>query len=57
MKIHELVARLRRMNLHEQVMFLRAELRKEKPFSVRRNEIESILRGKLTRQLKRENAA
>lgn len=54
MKIHEIVARLRRMNAHEGIMFLQAEIRKERIHSVRRNELESLLQGKMTKQLRRE---
>ena len=53
-----LVARLRRIPLPEQISRLRVMVALEKPYSVRRNELESILVGKVTRQLKREaNAA
>ena len=54
MKIHEITARLRRMNLPEQIHFLRAELRKEKPYSIRRNELESLLAGKVAKQIRKE---
>jgi len=53
-----IVARLRRIPLPEQISRLRVMVALEKPYSVRRNELESILVGKVTRQLKREaNAA
>lgn len=55
--IHVIVARLKRLPLHHQIAHIRALVALEKPFSVRRNELESLLRGKLTKQLKRENAA
>jgi hypothetical protein len=54
MKIHEIVARLRRMNAHEGIMFLQAEIRKERLHSVRRNELTSLLQGKMTKQLRKE---
>ena len=59
MKIHEVVSRLKYLSLSEQIHFLKAELRKERhPFSVRSCELESLLRGKVTKQLRREiNAA
>lgn len=57
MKIHEIVARLNKMNLSEQVAFLRGELRKERLHSVRHNEIRSLLEGKVTKLLRRESRA
>jgi hypothetical protein len=39
MRIFEIVARMREMNLAEQRVFLQAELRKEKPHSIRGEEI------------------
>jgi hypothetical protein len=55
--LHLMVARLRRTPLEEQISRLRVMVALERPFSVRRNELESLLRGKLTRQIRRENAA
>ena len=55
--IHIVVARLKRLPLHHQISHLRALVALEKPFSVRRNELESLLRGKMTKQLRKENAA
>ena len=52
-----IVARLRRMTLQDQISRLRVMVALEKPFSVRRNELESLLQGKVTRQLKRESRA
>jgi len=52
-----IVARLRRIPLPEQISRLRVMVALEKPFSVRRNELESLLQGKVTRQLKREARA
>jgi len=52
-----IVARLRRMTLRDQISRLRVMVALEKPFSVRRNELESLLQGKVTRQLKRESRA
>jgi hypothetical protein len=51
------MARLRRRPLEEQISRLRVMVALEKPYSVRRNELESILTGKVTRQLKRESRA
>lgn len=52
--IHIIVARLKPLPLSHQVAHLQALVRLEKPFSVRRNELESLLRGKMTKQLKKE---
>lgn len=43
------------MNAHEGIMFLQAEIRKERLYSVRRNELESLLLGKMTKQIQKEN--
>jgi len=55
--LHLIVARLRRMPLPEQISRLRVMVSLERPYSVRRNELESLLQGKVTRQLKREARA
>lgn len=55
--IHIIVARLKPLPLHHQVAHLQALVRLEKPFSVRRNELISLLAGKMTKQLKREGRA
>lgn len=55
--LHIIVARLKRLPLHHQIAHLRALVALERPFSVRRNELESLLRGKLTKQIRKENAA
>lgn len=52
--LHLIVARLRKMTLQEQISRLRVMVATEKPYSVRRNELESILASKILRQLKRE---
>lgn len=54
--LHMIVARLRRLPLEDQISWLIVNVAREKPYSVRRNELESILQGKRLRQLKRENA-
>lgn len=54
MKIHEIVKRTTQMSAREGILFLRAELRKEKPHSVRRQELEALLRERVVKQLKRE---
>lgn len=50
----EIAARLRRLPLHHQVAHLQALVRNEKPHSVRRNELESLLVGKMQKQLRKE---
>jgi len=55
--IHVIVARLKPLPLHHQIAFLRSLLKAEKPFSVRRNELQSLLDGKMLKQLKKENRA
>lgn len=55
MAIHLIITRIKPLPLQEQIDYLRAALKLEKRFSVRRNEIESLLCGKLTKQLLRES--
>jgi len=55
--LHIIVARMKRLPLHHQIAHLRALVALERPFSVRRNELQSLLTGKLTKQLKREARA
>ena len=55
--LHLIMARLRKMRLEEQISRLRVMVALEKPYSVRRNELESILVGKVTRQLRKESRA
>lgn len=52
--IHIIVSRMKRLPLHHQIAHLRALIAFEKPFSIRRNELQSLLTGKLTRQLRKE---
>jgi hypothetical protein len=54
MKIHEITNRLRRMNLAEGNAYLQGMIRMEKPKSVRRSELESLLRERVTKQLRKE---
>jgi hypothetical protein len=55
--LHLIQSRLKPLPLHHQIAHLRALVALEKPFSVRRNELLSLLQGKLTKQLKREGRA
>jgi hypothetical protein len=52
-----IVSRIKRLSLPQQIHHLRALIALEKPYSVRRNELESLLTGKLTKQLRRETRA
>jgi len=53
--LHLVISRLKSLPLHHQIAHLQALVRTEKLHSVRRNELESLLCGKLTKQLRREN--
>lgn len=52
--IHLIVARLRRMKLSDRIAELRVMVAKERPHSIRRNELQSLLNGALIKQLKQE---
>jgi hypothetical protein len=52
--IHLIVSRIKRLSLPQQIHHLRALIALEKPYSVRRNELQSLLDGKMLKQLKRE---
>lgn len=55
--IHIVVARLRPLPLHHQIAYLRSLVALEKPYSMRRNELESLLQDKTTKQLRKEGRA
>jgi len=55
--LHLIMARLRRRPLEEQISRLRVMVALEKPYSLRRHELEDLLKFKVVRQLKRERAA
>lgn len=55
--IHIIVARLKRLPLIHQVEHLQTLVAAEKPQSVRRNELQSLLEGKMFRLLRKENRA
>jgi hypothetical protein len=55
--IHIVCARIKRLSLPQQIHHLRALVAQEKPYSVRRNELQSLLEGKLLKQLRRESRA
>ena len=53
--IHEIIRRIAGLPLRIQIDQLRALVAAEKPHSVRRNELQSLLDGKVLKQLKAEN--
>lgn len=55
--IHMILARIKPLSLAQQIHHLRALVALERPYSVRRNELESLLRGKLQKQLRKETRA
>ena len=55
--IHLIMSRIKRLSLPHQIAHLRALFALEKPYSVRRNELQSLLDGKVLKQLRRENRA
>lgn len=57
MTINDIIKRMRRMSRVEQIHFLRAELRKEPERSIRRMELEAMLKPRVTRQVRSETAA
>jgi hypothetical protein len=52
--IHVICARLKRKSLPDRINELRCLLAKERPFSVRRNELQSLLNGAMTKQIRKE---
>ena len=55
--IHEIVSRMKRLPLHHRIAHLRTLVANEKPHSVRRNELQSLLEGAMLKQLRKENRA
>ena len=55
--IHLIVARIKPLSLAQQIYHLRSLVALERPYSVRRNELQSLLDGKMLKQLKREGRA
>lgn len=53
--LHLIVSRMRCLPLHHQIAHLRALVALERPYSVRWGELQSLLEGKLTKQLRVEN--
>ena len=52
--LHLVLSRIKRLPLHHQIAHLRSLVAAERPFSVRRNELQSVLDGKVLKQLKKE---
>lgn len=52
--LHMVIAKLKPLALHHQIAHLKYLVSVERPFSVRRNELQSLLEGKLTKQLRKE---
>ncbi len=55
--IHLIARRMQRLPLHHQIAHLRALVANEKPRSVRRVELEAMLKERLTKQLRKESRA
>lgn len=55
--IHIIVARMKRLPLHLRIAHLRDLVADEKPYSIRRNELQSLLEGAMLKQLRKENRA
>ena len=55
--IHLIARRMQRLPLHHQIAHLRALVASEKPRSVRRVELEALLKERLTKQLRKESRA
>lgn len=53
--LHILSSRIRRLSLAHQISHLRGLIVFEKPHSIRRGELESLLREKMTKQLRKES--
>jgi hypothetical protein len=49
--------RIKRLSLTQQIHHVRALVQKESPQSIRRHELEILLRDLMTKQLKRESRA
>ena len=55
--IHLIARRMQRLPLHHQIAHLRALVDLEKPRSVRRIELEALLKERVVKQLRKENRA
>lgn len=52
--LFQVISRLKPLSLDQQIHHLRALVKQEPLYSIRRNELTSLLRGKLQRQLRKE---
>ena len=57
MPLHTIVSRMKRLPLQHQAAHLKALIDAEKPRSIRRGELEAMLKDVNLRRLKRERAA
>jgi len=55
--LHTIVSRMKRLPLQHQAAHLKALIDKEKPRSIRRGELEAMLKDVRTRLLRKENRA
>ncbi len=55
--LHLVIARINRLSPADQIPTLKGLISHEKPYSIRRKELEDFLFKKTLRQLKRENRA
>jgi hypothetical protein len=55
--IHVVCTRLKRIPLHHQIAHLKALVADEKPRSMRRVELEALLKERMIKQLRKENRA
>jgi hypothetical protein len=55
--IHVVCSRMKRLPLHHQIAHLRALVENEKPRSVRRVELEALLKERVIKQLRKETRA
>lgn len=55
--IHQIATRIKRLSLAQQIHHLRSLVAQEPLRSIRRGELEGLLKDKLCRQLKKENKA
>ncbi len=56
MPLHLLVSRINRLPLPQAVETLQGLIKHEKPYSVRRNELQSLLQGKMTKLIRRQTS-
>lgn len=55
--LHVIIRNLRHLSLDDQVAELIGRVAAERPYSIRRNELLSLLQGKRTKQIKRDTRA